>query len=92
MDLQAGTTIVSDLCAVRLTKRNADEGSWIGIHISLIEGPLPRDCVVLDEDLRHYRPVPWEWAPTGDGHEERYRWSVPGYASLVRETRALVRT
>jgi hypothetical protein len=90
MNLQAGTTIVSDLCAVRLTKRNDDEGSWVGIYISLNPGSAGtgKDCLVLDEDLKHYRPVPWEWAPTGDGQEERYRWSVPGYASLVREVRS----
>lgn len=85
-EMFGGLTVVNDECAVRLTKRV--ETGWVGVYISLSSGELTgHDCILLDEFVSEYRPVPWEWAPAGDGLEERYRWSVPGYRSLERQTR-----
>jgi hypothetical protein len=82
--LQAGATITNGESAMRLEK-HTEEG-WLGKFISLGSGQQTgTDCIL--EDPAGWRLVPWEWAPAAEGGQERYRWSVPGYASLVRETR-----
>lgn len=85
--LQAGATITNGESAMRLTKRV--ETGWLGIFISLGSGQQTgTDCLLEDNKLEGWRHVPWEWTLAEDVTlEERYRWSVPGYASLVRETR-----
>jgi hypothetical protein len=84
--LQAGATITDGRSAMRLTK-HTEEG-WLGLFISLGSGQQTgTDCLLPEGELDGWRHIPWEWAPAAEGGEERYRWSVPGYASLVREVR-----
>jgi hypothetical protein len=85
-ELQAGATITNGECAMRLEKRHED--GWLGKFISLGSGQQTgTDCHLADSDLAAWRLIPWEWSPAAEGGQERYRWSVPGYASLYRETR-----
>ena len=89
MDLQPGTTIVKNGHAVRLTHRSESGDGWIGTYISLTNGAMTgTDCLVEDESLPHYQPVPWEWTELeGSGLEHRYVWA-DGWRTLKHETRA----
>lgn len=86
-EIQVGSTITDGECSMRVTGRQ--DGEWIGIYISHSTGTMTgTGVVVFDDQLWHWRHVPFEWREVPQaGIEERYVWSAD-WRRLEHEVRS----